>query len=168
MPKLDPKITGQVATAENTGGGDYALIEPGRYFATLNNVEVREGKYGPQWSAEFGEITTAAGERQPGRQWLNLNVPVDGHMHPNYQNGEDKWMKFQAVNRSRMREFFESFGYTVDSDTDEMIGEQAVIEIEIRTIQSGPRTGERVNSVKSVHPKTVLNGGQIANNTVPF
>lgn len=169
MPKLDPTVTKQVATAEtNAGSGEYALIEPGRYFATLNNVEVREGKYGPQWSAEFGEIISAQGETQPGRQWLNLNVPVEGHMSPAYQNGEDKWMKFQSVNRSRMRQFFEAFGYTVDSDTDEMIGEQAVIEIEIRTIQSGPRTGERVNSVKQVMPKATLNGGQITTKEVPF
>lgn len=160
MPKLDAKMAQAVEETESTGGGEYSLIEPGRYFATLSDIEAREGRYGPQWSATFTDITSADGKRQPGRQWYNLNVPVDGHMHPSYQNGEDKWQKFQDVNRSRMKQFFHAFGYTTDSDTDEMLGEQAVIEIEIRTIQNGPRTGERVNSIKSVHPAASLGGGQ--------
>lgn len=160
MPKLDTKTSKSVAEAEaSSGGGEYTLIEPGRYFATLTNVEVREGRYGPQWSAEFSDIHDAKGMRQPGRQWYNLNVPVDGHMSPAYQNGEDKWMKFQEVNRSKMKQFFEAFGYTTDSDTDEMVGERVAIDIEIRTIQNGPRTGERVNGVKAVHPATNLAGG---------
>jgi hypothetical protein len=161
MPKLEAAVSQKVANAETTGGGEYTLIEPGRYFATLTNVDVREGKYGPQWSAEFSDIHDAKGMRQPGRQWYNLNVPVDGHMHPAYQNGEDKWAKFQDVNRSKMKQFFEAFGYTTDSDTDEMVGEKISIDIEIRTIQSGPRTGERVNSVKNVHPVTNLAGGTV-------
>jgi hypothetical protein len=82
-------------------------------------------------------------------------------MHPAYQNGEDKWLRFQEVNRSRMKQFFEAFGYTTDSDTDEMVGERVAIDIEIRTIQSGPRTGERVNGVKAVSPATNLAGGVI-------
>ncbi len=166
MPKLDAKTSQGVASAESTGGGEYALIEPGRYFATLSNVEVREGRYGVQWSAEFNDIHNAKGIRQSGRQWYNLNVPNDGQMHPAYQNGEDKWMKFQEVNRSRMKQFFEAFGYTADSDTDEMVGEQVAIDIEIRTIQNGPRTGERVNSVKAVLPATSLAGGTV--DTAPF
>lgn len=161
MPKLDAQMAKAVAETEvTTGGGEYSLIEPGRYFATVSNIEAREGRYGPQWSVEFNEITSADNNRQPGRQWYNLNIPVDGHMSPNYQNGEDKWEKFQAVNRSRLNQFFAALGYTTDSDTDEMVGERAVIEIEIRTIQNGPRTGERVNSVKSVHPANSLGGGQ--------
>lgn len=159
MPKLTTDIAGKVAQTDASGPTEYSLIEPGRYFATLSNVEVREGKYGPQWNCEFHEITTADGKRIPGRQWYNLNLPVDGHMHPAYQNGEDKWEKFQEVNRSRLKQFFDAFGYTSDSDTDEMVGEKAAIDIEIRTIQNGPRTGEQVNSVKAVWAATNLGGG---------
>ena len=166
MPKLDAAMSKEVANAENTGGGEFTLIEPGRYFATLTNVEVREGRYGPQWSAEFSDIQDSKANRQPGRQWYNLNLPVDGPMSPAYQNGEDKWAKFQEVNRSKLKQFFEAFGYTTDSDTDEMVGEQAAIDIEIRTIQSGPRTGERVNSVKNVSLANNLAGGSPDN--APF
>lgn len=166
MPRLAPAISKQVDNAEVTEGGGFALIEPGRYFATLSNVEVKDGKYGPQWSAEFQTIQAADGTTVPGRQWYNLNIPVEGNMPTNYLNGEDKWLKFQDVNRSRMKQFFEAFGFTTDSDTDEMIGETVAIDIEIRTIQNGPRTGERVNGVKAVRPNTDLGGGQP--DTAPF
>ena len=159
MPKLDKTMVKAVESAEITGG-DFALIEPGRYFATLAKVDVRDGNYGgAQWSAEFNEITDVNGKRLPGRQWLNLNLPVAGAMPASYTNGEDKWQKFQAVSAARLKQFFEAFGYTTDSDTDEMIGETAVIEIEIRTIQNGPRRGEQVNSVKNVLPASKLGGG---------
>lgn len=166
MPKLTAEVSQQVTNTEGSAPTEFSLIEPGRYFATLAHVEVRDGKYGPQWSAEFHDITSADGKRVPGRQWYNLNLPVDGHMPSNYMNGEDKWGKFQEVNRSKMKQFFDAFGYTTDSDTDEMVGEQVAIDIEIRTIQSGPRTGEQVNSVKSVWSKTTLGGGQP--DTIPF
>ena len=157
MPKLPASIRKEVNDATTM---EYTLIEPGRYFATLSNVEVKDGKYGPQWSAEFDTITDAKGTKSPGRQWYNLNLPVDGHMPAAYLNGEDKWEKFQDVNRSKMKQFFQAFGYTSDSDTDEMIGETIAMDIEVRTIQSGNRTGERVNSVKNIHPHTALAGGK--------
>jgi hypothetical protein len=165
MPKLPASISKGVADATTM---EYTLIEPGRYFAVLSNVEVKEGKYGPQWSAEFDTITDAKGAKSSGRQWYNLNLPNDGHMPPAYLNGEDKWLKFQDVNRSKMKQFFEAFGYTSDSDTDEMIGETVSMDIEIRTIQSGARTGERVNSVKGVYSHTELAGGKPNTDDAPF
>lgn len=167
MPKLDAKTAKAVNAAEEIGG-DFALIEPGYYFAKLSKVEVRDGSYGPQWSCEFAEITDSKGNRVPGRQWLNLNLPVSGHMPANYQNGEDKWQKFQSVCHSRVKTFFQAFGYTTDSDTDEMIGETAVIEIEIRTIQNGPRRGEQVNGIKTVYPITKLGGGKVVSDEDSF
>lgn len=159
MPKLDKTMMKAVESAETTSG-EFALIEPGRYFATLTKVDVRDANYGgTQWSCEFSDITDVNGKRSSGRQWLNLNLPVAGAMPATYQNGEDKWQKFQAVSAARLKGFFEAFGYTTDSDTDEMIGEQAVIEIEIRTIQNGPRRGEQVNGVKNVLPLSKLGGG---------
>lgn len=159
MPKLDATLLKVVETAD-TSAGEFTLIEPGRYFATLQKVEVLDANYGgSRWSAEFGEITSVEGKRLPGRQWYNLNLPVAGEMPATYGNGEDKWQKFQAVSASKMKQFFEAFGYTSDSDTDEMIGEKAVIEIEIRTIQNGPRRGESVNGIKNVFPLAKLGGG---------
>lgn len=133
--------------------GSYELIQPGRYTATLTKVEVKDGNHGlVQWSAEFTDITDSNGDRKPGRQWLNLNIPTDAPAPASYVNGPDKWASYQSVNKSRLKAFFTAFGYTVDSDTDEMIGEKAIIEIEIRTIQNGPRRGEQVNGVKGIYP----------------
>ena len=152
MPKLNAKLATTVGNAEATTGS-YELIKPGRYAATLSNVEVKDGNHGMvQWSAEFNEITDTNGSKIPGRQWLNLNVPTDGPAPASYVNGPDKWASYQSVSAARLKSFFEAFGYTSDSDTDEMLGERALIEIEIRTIQNGPRRGEQVNGVKAVHP----------------
>jgi hypothetical protein len=152
MPKLNANLAITVSKAEATTGS-FELIKPGRYPATLNSVEVKDGNHGmAQWSAEFGDITDAQGTRVPGRQWLNLNIPTDSPMPASYSNGADKWASYQSVSAARLKAFFEAFGYTADSDTDEMIGERAVIDIEIRTIQNGPRRGEQVNGVKAVYP----------------
>jgi hypothetical protein len=152
MPKLNAKLASTVEKAE-VSTGSFELIKPGRYPATLNGVEVKDGNHGmTQWSAEFGDIMDASGNRVPGRQWLNLNIPTDAPMPASYTNGADKWASYQSVSAARLKAFFEAFGYTVDSDTDEMIGERAVIDIEVRTIQNGPRRGEQVNGVKAVYP----------------
>jgi hypothetical protein len=168
MPKLNAQMVKAVDSADSSVGS-YALIEPGRYFAKLSNVEVKDGNHGgTQWSCEFNEIQDVNGQRIAGRQWLNLNLPVAGAMPASYTNGEDKWQKYQAVSAARLKQFFESFGYTTDSDTDEMIGETAVIEIEIRTIQNGPRRGEQVNGIKSIHPATKLGSGAPASEDDTF
>lgn len=152
MPKLNTAALEAVTNVE-AFSGDYALIQPGRYLATLAKVEVKDGNHGGmQWSAEFNEIHSLDGTRQGGRQWLNLNLPIQGKAPASYLNGEEKWVKFQAVSAARVKSFFQAFGYSEDSDTDEMIGETAIIEIEIRTIQNGPRRGEQVNGVKGVYP----------------
>lgn len=152
MPKLTAQAQQAVETVE-AFSGDYALIEPGRYLASLTKVEVKDANHGGlQWSAEFNEIHTLDGTRQPGRQWLNLNLPIAGKAPASYTNGDEKWEKFQAVSAARVKAFFQAFGYTTDSDTDEMIGEKAIIEIEIRTIQNGPKRGQQVNGIKAVYP----------------
>lgn len=154
MPKLSATLASSVEKAEATTSS-YELIKPGRYQATLSGVEVREGNYGmAQWSVEFSDIADSDGNRVPGRQWLNLNIPTDKPMPASYGNGPDKWASYQSVSTARLKAFFGAFGYTADSDTDEMIGERATIEIEVRTIQSGARRGEQVNGVKNVFPAT--------------
>lgn len=165
MPKLNTAAQEAVNTAEAFSG--YSLIEPGRYLATLAKVEVKDGNHGGmQWSAEFNEISSLDGTRQGGRQWLNLNLPISGAAPASYLNGQEKWEKFQAVSAARLKAFFEAFGYTTDSDTDEMVGEQAIIEIEVRTIQNGPRRGEQVNGVKAVFPAG--NAGKTAGDDEAF
>ena len=160
MPKLSTQMAEIVQKSEGNTG-DFPLIEVGRYFAQLAKVDVVDGSHGGvRWTGEFQNITDASGNSVSGRQWYNLNLPVAGVMPATYTNGEDKWEKYQAVSAARLKSFFEAFGYTSDSDTDEMIGESAVIDIEVRTIQNGPRRGELVNGIKNVLPTSKLESGK--------
>jgi len=154
MPKLDSKTAKTVGDTEATHGGDFPLLEPGDYLARLAGVELREpNKYdAAQWSAEFEEIHALDGTRQPGRQWLNLTLPSSNTPHPKYENGADKWEKYQNMLRGRLSAFFEAFGYSADSDTDEMLGEWAKIHIKQGTIQSGPKLGEKRNEIDDINP----------------
>jgi len=155
MPKLDKKTAAAVETTEAAHGGDFEPIAPGNYLARLAGVEARDetNKYDlTQWSAEFEEIHSLDGVRQPGRQWLNLTLPGGNTPPASYANGAEKWEKYQNMLRGRLAAFFEAFGYSSDSDTDEMVGEWALITIGIRTIQSGIRQGEKTNEVKDIQP----------------
>lgn len=157
MPKLAAKTRKAVEKAEAVSGG-FELIKPGKYIAELSNVEAKTSNAGnPVWSAEFNEIHSLDGERQPGRQWYNLNLPQD-NMPEDYKPKNSKkspaeaWESYQSLCNGRLKAFFEAFGFSVDSDTDEMIGERCVLQIGQRTIQNGPKKGEDTNTVNGVFP----------------
>jgi len=149
MPKLSKKLTKSVAKAEALQG--FSLIEPGKYFAKLKDVEVRETNAGgTMWVAVWHDIRhVKTGKKVPGQQWQNLNLPMDT-MPEGYTKGEEKFKQAQDISAGRLKAFFEALGYEVDSDTDEMIGEVAVIQIAVRTISSGSRQGEKANEVNGV------------------
>lgn len=155
MPKLDKKTAKTVNKAEAVhGGGNFEPLEPGEYIAKLRDVTVRDNpdKYGQtQWSAEFDSLHSVETKTPaPGRQWMNLTIPHGGDMPDNYTNGATKWESYQNMTYGRLKAFFESFGYTVDSDTDEMLGDYAVISVRQRTIQSGVREGQITNEVSGI------------------
>lgn len=159
MPKLSATTAKAVNAVEarHESGGSFEPLEPGRYVAKLAEVTtVDPNKYGAiVWNAEFQDLASlTTKDPAPGRQWLRLTLPSDpkAGIPASYTNGPDKWDKYQAMLLGLLHGFFESFGYTTDSDTDEMIGEYAVIEVGIRTIQSGAREGEKTNEVKGVFP----------------
>lgn len=157
MPKLAKKIASKVDKAEATTG-EFQPLSPGKYVATLTEVEAKNSAAGaPMWVAEFEDITDSDGEVQPGRQWYNIMLPID-KMPEDYKpkrskkSPEEAWAQYQDLTHGRLKAFFEAFGFTPDSDTDEFIGEQAVLQIGIRTIQNGARAGEKTNSVNAVLP----------------
>lgn len=158
MAKLAAKTRKRVAKAEAVTGGDFQPLAAGKYIATLSEVEVKNSQAGaPMWVAEFEDITDLDGDRQPGRQWYNLMLPQDT-MPEDYQpkrgnkSPEEAWESYQNLCEGRLKAFFEAFGYTVDSDTDEMIGDRVVLQIGVRTIANGARAGEKTNSVNGVFP----------------
>lgn len=150
MPKLAAKDRKKVQKAQAVGGG-FEPLKPGKYVAELSGVEAKTSAAGnPMWVAEFSELHNMDGERQPGRQWYNLNLPTSDTPPEGYAKGAEKWEQYQGLCAGRIKQFFEVFGYSEDSDTDEMIGEKAVIQIGVRTIQNGARAGEVTNSVNGI------------------
>lgn len=157
MPKLAAKDRKKVQKAEAVGGG-FEPLKPGKYVAELSNVEAKNSAAGnPMWVAEFTEIHNLDGEKQPGRQWYNLNLPTTNEPPEGYTKGAEKWEQYQNLCAGRIKAFFEAFGFTVDSDTDELIGERVVLQIGVRTIQNGDRAGEQTNSVNGVQPLDSVN-----------
>ena len=157
MPKLPKKMSKAVDKAEAAHG--FGLLDPGKYFARLSAVRADTTKdNNPMWVAEFDQIHPVSDPeaKVPGRQWWNLNLPLDD-MPANYKN-PDKFDQAQELSRGRLKAFFEAFGYEVDSDTDEMIGEVAVITIGIRTIQQGARTGDKANTINDIESVDAFGG----------
>lgn len=159
MPKLSAaaaKMT-DAAEARHESGGTFEPHPPGRYIAKLTEVTTQDpNKYGAAvWSAEFQDLFSLATEAAvPGRQWMNITLPSDPKkgMPNNYGKTPEAWEKYQAMLLGQLKAFFESFGYTTDSDTDEMLGEYVELELGIRTIQSGPKEGQRTNTVTGIYP----------------
>lgn len=157
MPKLAAKDRKKVEKAEAVSGG-FEPLAPGKYIAELAEVEAKtSGAGNAYWNAEFHEIQTLDGEAVPGRQWYMLMLPID-KMPEDYKpkkskkSPEEAWATYQELTAGKIKAFFEAFGFTPDSDTDELIGERCVLQIGVETINQGPKTGELTNRVHAVHP----------------
>lgn len=152
MPKLSAKDRKKVEKSKAVSG-DFEPLKPGKYVAQLDEVVAKKSNAGnPMWVAEFSEIHSLDGEKQPGRQWYNLNLPTTDTPPDDYDKTAEKWEQYQRLCEGRLKAFFEAFGYEVDSDTDEFIGERCVLTIGVRTITKGERAGEPTNSVNGVKP----------------
>lgn len=126
MPKLNKQQAKAVQnTAPATAGG--YMLDDGLYAAQLLKVEEKEGNEYPYWSWEFGNIHDKEGARKGGRQWNNTSLSP----------------KSEAF----LAQSFEAFGYTADSDTDEMIGEWVVLSIGSEIQKKGAKAGQRRNVV---------------------
>lgn len=148
MPKLNKKIQAVAETAEAVSG-EFKPLDPGKYVATLAKVEARTSQAGnPMWNWEFTDIHSLDGEKQPGRQWYITMMPQD--KPPKGTTDTEKWETGQRLSAGRLRAAFEAFGYTLDSDTDEMIGEKVVLSIGIETISKGAKAGQQTNRVNAL------------------
>jgi hypothetical protein len=108
MPKL-PQDRAQGAA--NQEAGEYQPLKPGRYVMKLTEVE--EGETGPN-------------SKNPGTEKWVWKLLVDKDYHPELRKG--RWQtSFQehvplTSNMDwKMKQLFEGFWYTPDSDTDEII-----------------------------------------------
>jgi hypothetical protein len=158
MPKLASKEVKKVNDAEVPESG-FTAWPNGKYIATLAEVETRFSQAGNEmWNVVFEDCTDLDGEEMPGKQFTNLvlpgddkKIPEDYKMSPSAEkrklSREEAWKSRNEFLRGKIKEFFLAFGYSPDSDTDEMIGERCVIKVSQTTIQQGKRKGETGNQV---------------------
>jgi hypothetical protein len=139
MPTLSKAKQKTVGAVESSG--DFPVLPAGRYLGTLKEVNAdkngqplvgrKSGK--PYWQWVFSDITSLEdGQVYAGHQFVNTSLTDDAD-----------W---------KMKEMFDAFGFTVDSDTDEMIGGQVILHIVQREIEEGDRKGEMGNNVRRVAP----------------
>lgn len=127
MPKLDKKTAAAVAEQESQS---FEPIPDGIYTAKLLSVEARESRAGnPMWT---WELEIDEGDHKGRRQWVNTSLSENA-----------QW---------KMKEVFDAFGYTTDSDTDEMVGDRIKIAVSTRVIESGSRAGQKGNNVDRCLP----------------
>lgn len=125
MPKLNKKIAKEVEESQAMSGG--FLLDEGRYAARLRKVTEEPGDEYPYWVWEFDGIHDESGASHPGRQWNNTSL--------------------SPKSRGFMKATFEAFGYSADSDTDEMIGEWVVLYIGQERQTQGRNAGQLRNYV---------------------
>jgi hypothetical protein len=108
MPKLPDDVV-NAPSGENDG--DFLPLKPGRYVMRL--VEVEEG--------ETGEFS-----KNPGTPKFTYGLQVDKDYHPELRKG--KWgtrvsehVPCTPAMKWKHEQLLNAFGYTVDSDTDEII-----------------------------------------------
>jgi len=116
------------AVEEASGGSGFEPLEEGVYVVRLREVDVKEGQKGPYWVWTF-EIPE--GESYAGRRfWMNTSLSEAA-----------LW---------KLKEVFNAFGTTPDTDTDELLGKRVKAVVVQRTIQMGARAGEVTNQIDTV------------------
>lgn len=125
MPKL-PKKT-QEAAEEAEGSGGFAPLPEDKYLCVLDEVQTDgSGPKGPYWT------------------WVWKVHPDNG--------SHDGRMLWDVISLSesaawKVKQVFDALGFSLDSDTDEMIGELALLAVSQRVIEKGKRQGEIGNQV---------------------
>lgn len=155
MPKLSAT---QAKAVEKTAPVATSGFEPhpeGWYIASLAEVEAKQSSKGnPMWAIEWDKIRDLEGNELPGRQFYNLNFPskLKADWKPEDPKREERWANYQERCKGQIHAFFLAHGYTVDSDTDEMLGEDCLIHLVIKTQQQGKNAGQLQNEVDGFKP----------------
>lgn len=127
MPKLPQNVQTAAENAE-TGGGS-APLEDGIYVLRLHSVDVTgSGPSGPYWTWEFRVVEGPDG-------------PMNGRRR--------MWDRISLSEKAawKLKEFYTAMGFTLDSDTDEMLGEHVQAYIIQAPIQSGAKAGQVGNEI---------------------
>lgn len=113
---------------------DFTALDPGPYPARLMEVTVGEGKAGPYW------------------QWV-YEVP-DGFEGFEHAKGRRFWniTSLSEKARFKLKETFDAFGVSADTNTDELCGKLVTIIATRYTQTQGKNEGKLVNGVDKVLP----------------
>lgn len=126
MPRLTGEMVKKAEKAASESG--FTPLEPGVYRARLTKVDARTSSNdNPMWTWEFEVIEPPYEGR---KQWNNTTL-TDAAM----------W---------KVAETFSAFGVDASTDTDELIGCTAKLNITQRVIPTGARAGQTGNNVDQV------------------
>ena len=123
----------QAKQTEDAESKSFEALPEGLYLGTLMDVEVRQGGKGDYWSWRFSDLIAVEDDKTyPGSQWVNTSLTP-----------ESAW---------KLKETFEAFNASADTDTDELLGKQCWLVISQRVIERGARMGEMGNNVDRLMP----------------
>lgn len=128
MPKLNEQQ--QAVAAESEGG--FTPVDEGRYVVVLEKV-TESAKAGPSghkyWTWEFKIDEPGV---RAARLWHNTSLSPDAAF--------------------KIREVYDALGYTLDSDTAEMIGDKCRAYVSTQTQEQGKNAGRLQNVIDSLVP----------------
>lgn len=171
MPKLSAKQAAAVESAEEVQLGFEAWPD-GWYKATFDSVEERESQAGnTYWAAVYRDFINEDGEKMRGRQWQNINLPINKMpkdwlpvkmrekgltvaelSDKEQEERAEAWKNYQNMTAARIKEFFGAFGFASDSETEEVEGMECAVKIGHETQQFGRNAGNVVNKILSTKP----------------
>lgn len=128
MPKLTKSMQQKVAKAETMS---FDPVPNGIYRVRLMDVSTDgKGPAGPYWTWTF-----------------KVDEPEGSDLHQ--FNGRKLWHNTSLSDDAlfKMKEVFEAMGYTLDSDTDEMMGHHCRALLTTSVIEKGNRKGEKRNEI---------------------
>lgn len=123
-------------------------VLPKKVAKAASEVEVGQFDALPEgpYNARLVEVKTD-GEGPSGPYWLWRFEVVDGEFE-----GRNLWANTSLSDKAvwKVREMFDAFGYTTDSDTDDLIGDVVRLIVTQRPIEKGARAGQIGNNVDKV------------------
>jgi hypothetical protein len=155
MPKLNPTQAKTIERAKPVTQGGFEPHPEGWYIGKLADVSATTANSGTaMWAIEWSNLRDLEGNEIPGRQFFNLMMPskLKADWKVDDPKREEKWVSYQERVKGQIHAFFLAHGYTVDSDTDEMLGEDALIYLTVKTQQQGKNAGQLRNEVDGFKP----------------
>ena len=123
-----PKLTDKQAKAAETAEGGFKLVPDGAYLCELVSVKVIPGPTADQW-----EFTWKVADPDHDDNWQGVNLK--------------DWVSLGEASAWKMRQVFDAMGYSLDSDTDEMVGDQARLYVRKGKQEQGKNAGTMRNFI---------------------